>query len=80
MTSNDQKIIDEILRMAIVAQRRSNVPESVRLQALALRLQKKGLFSSKVKLHWAKIEHDMDMEIYELGGKTPSGRTELALA
>ncbi len=80
MPSNDQKIIDEILRTAIIAYRRPCQFQHNPIIELAKTLKKKGLVSSKVKLHWAKIERDMDMEIFELGGKTPSGRTELCLA
>ncbi len=69
MMSNDQKIIDEILRMAIVACRNPGWGNYHNILRIAETLRKKGLVSSKVKLRWAKIEHDMDREILSLGGK-----------
>ncbi len=69
MTSNDQKIIDVILRVAITAYRRPGWGNYFNILDIAETLRKKGLVSSKVKLRWAKIEHDMNMEILRLGGE-----------
>ncbi len=75
MTSNDQKIIDEILRTAIRAYSRPLPNEHFRILDLAWRLRKMGLFSSKVKIRWAHIERVMDREIYRSGGTRPGSHS-----